>query len=89
MTMVVTPHEILFSTTDNVHSTHINAKDQATMKFINPITIWITWKQRCRLVFSNKTIHQVMLLHEIWSEVVSTLKRQHDDIMGRSKGTKR
>ena len=53
MTVVIKAQEILFS---------INAKAQVLLELVNPITIWILWKQWCRWVFSNQTLHQEMLL---------------------------
>ena len=59
------------------------------LELVNSIALWILWKQRCRQVFSNQTLHQVVLLQEIWSEVVATLKSQYDDLTGGSDGVER
>ena len=74
MTLVIKAQEVFFSTIGNVHSTPINAKSQVVLELVNPITLWILWKQRCRRVFSNQTVHPTMLMQEIWSEIVATLK---------------
>ena len=87
--MVTRAQEILFSTTDNVHSTHMNAENQVAMELVSPITLWTIWKQRCRRVLSNQTVHKATLLREIWSEAVATRKSQYDGITGGSKGAGR
>ena len=89
MTFVERAQEILFSNTDNVHSTHINAKDQGVSELNNPITPWTIWKKLSRYIFSNQTVHQIMWLQEMWCEVIVTLKNQYDGITGRSEKAKR
>ena len=69
-----------FSTIDNIHSTPINAKSQVVLELVGPISLWILWKQRCRRVFSKQTAHWIMLMQEIWSEVVATLKSQYNGL---------
>ena len=86
MTLVIKAQEVSFSTIDNIHSTPINAKSQVVLELVSPITLWILWKQRCRRVFSNQTTHPIMLMQEIWSEVVATLKSQYDGLKGDSDG---
>ena len=83
MMLMIKAQEILFSTTDKIHLTPINAKDQVMLELVIPITLWTLLKQRCKWVFSNQTVHQVTILQEIWSEVVATLMIQYDDITGR------
>ena len=39
MTMVIKAQEISFSTTDNIHSTPINAKAQVVLELVRPITL--------------------------------------------------
>ena len=39
MTLVIKAQEVSFSAIDNVHSTPINAKDQAVLELVNPITL--------------------------------------------------
>ena len=89
MTLVIKAQEILFSTIDNIHSTPIIDKAQAMLESVSPITLWIIWKQWWRRGFSNQTVHQAMLLQEIWSEVVATLNSQYDGLTGGSDGVKR
>ena len=89
MTLVIKEQEILFSTIDNIHSTHINAKAQVVLELVSPITPWILWKQWCRWVFSNQIVHQAMLLQEIWSDVVATLKSQYYGLKAGSDGVER
>ena len=74
MEFMIKAQEILFFTTDNIHTTPINAKTQVVLELVSPITLWILWKQRYRRVFSNQTVHPIMLMQEIWSEVVANLK---------------
>ena len=78
-----------FSTIGNVHSTPTNVKSQVVLEMVNPITLWILWKQRCRRVFSNQTVHPLMLMQEIWSEVVVTLASQYNGLKGGSDGVER
>ena len=89
ITLVIKAQEILFSTIDNIHSAHINAKAQVVLELVNPITLWILWKQRCSKVFSNQIVHQTILLQEIWSEVVVTLKSKYDGLRGGFDGVER
>ena len=84
MTLVIKAQEVIFSTIGNIHSTPINAKSQIVLDLVNPITLWILWKQQCKRVFSNQTAHPLMLLQALWSEVVATLKSQYDGIKGDS-----
>ena len=84
MTLVITTQEVFFSTIGNVHSTPLNDKSQDVLELVSPITLWILWKQRCRRVFSNQSAHPTMLLQEIWSEIVATLKSQYDGLKGGS-----
>ena len=84
MTLVIKAQEVFFPTINNVHSTPINAKSQVVLKLDNPITLWILWKQRCRWVFPNETANPIILMQEIWSEVVATLKSQYDGLKGGS-----
>ena len=84
MTLVIKAQEVLFPTIGNTHSTPINAKSQVVLELVSPINLWILWKQRCRRVFSNQTAHPIMLMQEIWSEVVATLKSQYDGLNGGS-----
>ena len=72
--MVIKAQEVIFSTISNIHSTPTNAKSQVVLELVSPITLWILWKQWCRRVFSNQTMQSIMLMQEIWSEVVATLK---------------
>ena len=37
--MMLVIKDISFSTIDNVHSIHINAKDQVVLELVNPITL--------------------------------------------------
>ena len=39
----------------------------------SPITLWNLSDHCCRQLFSKQTMHQAMVLYEIWSEVVSTV----------------
>ena len=87
--LVIKAQEVLFSTIDNIHSTPINAKAQVVLELANPITLWILEKQRCRRVFSNQTVNQAMLLQEIRSDVVTTLKIQYDGLTSGSDGVER
>ena len=89
MTLVIKAHEVLFSSSGNVHSTPLNDKSQEVLELVSPITLWILWKQRCRQVFSNQTAHPTRLLQEIWSEIVATLKSQYDGLKGGSNGVER
>ena len=74
MTLVIKAQEVFFSTIGNVHSTSLNDKSQVVLELVNPIALWSLWKQQCRRVFSNQTAHPTMLMQEIWSEIVATLK---------------
>ena len=76
MTLVIKAQEVFFSTIGNGHSTPLNDKPQVVLELVSPITPWILWKQWCRQVVSNQTAQPTMLLQEIWSEIVVTLKRQ-------------
>ena len=89
MPLVIKAQEVIFSTIDNVHSTPLNDKSQVVLELVNPITLWILWKQWCRQVFSNQTAQPTMLMQEIWSEVVATLKSQSDGLKGDSDGVER
>ena len=89
MSLVIKAQEVSFSTIGNIHSTPTNAKSQVVLELVNPITLWILWKRRCRRVFSNQTAHPIMLMQEIWSEVVATLKSQYDGLKGGSDGVER
>ena len=82
---MIKAHKISFSTTNNIHSTPINAKTLVVLELVSPIT---QNSQRCRWVFSNQTVHQAMLLQGIWSNIVATLKSQHDGITGGNDGSK-
>ena len=73
----------------NGHSTPLNDKSKVVLELVSPITLWILWKQRCRRVFSNQTAQPTMLLQEIWSESVATLKSQYDSLKGGSDGVER
>ena len=46
------------------------AKSQVVLELVSSITLWTLWKQ----VFPNQTTQSLMLMQEIWSEVVVTLK---------------
>ena len=72
--LVIKAQDSSFCTTNNVHSTPINAKDQVMLELVNPTTLWSLWKCRCRRVFCNRTVHRRKLLQEIWSEVCSHTK---------------
>ena len=48
LTLVIKAQDILFSTIDNILSTPINGKAQHVLELVNPITLWILWKQQCR-----------------------------------------
>ena len=89
MTLVIKAQEVFFSTIGNGHSTPLNDKSQVVLELVSPITLWILWKQRCRRVFSNQTAQPTMLLQEIWSESVATLKSQYDSLKGGSDGVER
>ena len=89
MTLVIKGQEVIFSTIDNVQSTPLNDKSQVMLELVSPITLWILWKRQCRRVFFNQTVHPVMLMQEIWSEVVATLKSQYDGLKGGSDGVER
>ena len=89
MTLVIKAQEVFFSTIDNVHSTPLNDKSQVMLELVGPITLWILWKQRCRRVSSNQTAHPTMLLQEVWSEIVATLKSQYDGFKSGSDGVER
>ena len=80
MTLVIKAQEVIFSTIGNVQSTPLNDRSQVVLELVTPITLWIQWKQRCRRVFSNQTVHPTRLMQEIWSEVVATLKSQYDGL---------
>ena len=41
MKLVIKPQEILFSTTDNMHSSPINATTQVVLELVSLITFWI------------------------------------------------
>ena len=89
MTLVIKAQEVVFSIFGNVHSTPLNDKSQVVLELVSPRTLWILWKQRCRRVFSNQFAHPTMLLQEIWSESVATLKSQYDGLKGGSDGVER
>ena len=89
MVLVIKAQEVFFSTIDNVHSTPINAKSQVVLELVSPITLWILWKQRCRRVFFNQIVQPIVLMQEIWSEVVATLKSQYDGLKDDSDGVER
>ena len=72
--------EVVFSTIGNVHSTPLSDKFEVVLELVSPITLWILWKQQCGRVFSNQSAHPTMLLQEIWSESVATLKSQYDGL---------
>ena len=77
MTLVIKAQDVSFSTIGNIHSTPTDAKSQAVLELVSPISLWIQWKQRCRRVFSNQTAHPTRLMQEIWREIVATLKSQY------------
>ena len=81
MNLVIKAKEVFLFIIDNIHSSSINVESRVVLELVNPITLWILWKQRCRWFFSNQIVHPVMLMHEIWSKVVATLKSQYDDVM--------
>ena len=55
MMLVMKAQEILFSTINNIHSTLINGKTQLVLELVNPITLWILWKQGVDKSFLIKT----------------------------------
>ena len=89
MTLVIKAQEVIFSTIGNVQSTPLNDKSQVVLELVSPITLWILWKQWCRRVFSNQSAQPTMLLQEIWSESIATLKSQYDGLKGGSDGVER
>ena len=89
MTLVIKAQEVSFSTFGNIHSTPTTAKSEVVLELVSPINLWILGKQRCRRVFSNQTAHLIMLMQDIWSQVVATLKSQYDGLKGRSDGVER
>ena len=44
MALMLRAQDILFSTTDNIHSTPITAKAQVVLELNNPIILWILHK---------------------------------------------
>ena len=86
---MIKAQEVLFSTIDNIPSISINTKSQVVLEVVNPITLRTLWKLRCRGAFSNQNEHPVMLIQEIWSEVVATPKSQYDGLIDGSDGVER
>ena len=89
MALVIKAQEVFFSTVDNVHSTPINAESQVVLELVSPIALWTLWEQWCRWVLSNQTTQPIVLMQEIWSEVVATLKIKYDGLKGDSNGVEK
>ena len=50
MTLVIKAQEFFLSTIGNVHLTLLNEKSQVVLELVSPLTLWIIWKQRCRVI---------------------------------------
>ena len=80
MTLVIKAQEVFFSTIGNIQSTPINTKSQVVLELVNPITLWILWKQRCGWVLSKETVHPIILMQDICRGIEATLRSQYDGL---------